>query len=417
MTETGLAARPPATGTPLLEARGLTKHFAVHQAVSGLRAAHRNRVAARAGGPGQTPRGTVVHAVENVSIVLPKAQVTAVVGESGSGKSTLARLLARLITPTAGELLLDGRPIASSSRGRRDYARQVQLVLQDPFASLNPVHDVRYHLARPLQVHGLADRGAGLDQAIASLLERVALTPADQFIGKYPHELSGGQRQRVAIARALAVQPRVLLADEPVSMLDVSIRLGILNLLGDLRERDGLAILYITHDIASARYLADTIVVMYAGQVVESGPAQAVTDQPEHPYTRLLLSAAPDPDRRSPAVLGDRAAPPSLAAPPPGCRFHPRCPHAMAVCADRVPPGFEVAPGHLSACWLHAKDLDAASGAPIGRPAASGRAAEGRAAQGRAAQGRAAQGRAAQGRAAAGSATPSSSVPDPGEET
>ena len=309
-----------------------------------------------------------MHAVENVSIALPKAQVTAVVGESGSGKSTLARLLARLITPTSGELLLDGQPIASSSRGRRDYARQVQLVLQDPFASLNPVHDVRYHLARPLQVHGLAGRGAGLDQAIAGLLERVALTPADQFIGKYPHELSGGQRQRVAIARALAVQPRVLLADEPVSMLDVSIRLGILNLLGDLRERDGLAILYITHDIASARYLADTIVVMYAGQVVESGPAQAVTDRPEHPYTRLLLSAAPDPDRRSPAVLGDRAAPPSLAAPPPGCRFHPRCPHAMAVCADRVPPGFDVAPGHLSACWLQAKDLDAARARPSAGP-------------------------------------------------
>ena len=270
-------------------------------------------------------------------------------------------------------------------------------MLQDPFASLNPVHDVRYHLARPLQVHGLAGRGAGLDQAIASLLERVALTPAGQFIGKYPHELSGGQRQRVAIARALAVRPRVLLADEPVSMLDVSIRLGILNLLGDLRERDGLAILYITHDIASARYLADTIVVMYAGQVVESGPAEAVTDRPEHPYTRLLLSAAPDPDRRSPAVLGDRAAPPSLAAPPPGCRFHPRCPHAMAVCTDRVPPGFDVAPGHLSACWLHARNLDAVQAVPVSRPAVSGPGAADR--------------------AAAGLAAPDSSAPDPGEET
>ena len=202
------------------------------------------------------------------------------------------------------------------------------------------------------------------------LLERVALTPADQFLRKYPHELSGGQRQRVAIARALAVRPRMLLADEPVSMLDVSIRLGILNLLDDLREREQLAILYITHDIASARYLADTIVVMYAGQVVEAGPAHAVTDRPEHPYTRLLLGAAPDPDRAGPPVLGElaergRGAPPSLVTPPPGCRFHPRCPQAMAVCAEAVPPGFDVAAGHRSACWLHARDLTDAQAAPI----------------------------------------------------
>ena len=226
------------------------------------------------------------------------------------------------------------------------------------------------HLARPLQVHGMLERGATLDEALTGLLERVALTPADQFLRKYPHELSGGQRQRVAIARALAVRPRVLLADEPVSMLDVSIRLGILNLLDDLRERERLAILYITHDIASARYLADTIVVMYAGQVVEAGPAQAVTDQPEHPYTRLLLGAAPDPDRGGPPVAGElgergRGAPPSLVTPPPGCRFHPRCPHAMAVCAEAVPPGFDVAAGHRSACWLHARDLSAAQAAPI----------------------------------------------------
>ena len=186
-------------------------------------------------------------------------------------------------------------------------------MLQDPFSSLNPVHDVRYHLARPLQVHGLVEPGTSIDEAIAGLLERVALTPADQFLGKYPHELSGGQRQRVAIARALAVRPRVLLADEPVSMLDVSIRLGILNLLGDLRERERLAILYITHDIASARYLADTIVVMYAGQVVESGPAEAVTDRPEHPYTQLLLSAAPDPDRAGPRRPRSAAAAPRRA--------------------------------------------------------------------------------------------------------
>jgi peptide/nickel transport system ATP-binding protein len=358
------------TADPVLEARGLTKHFAVHRA--GPRAARlRLSRAPRARAPrGSAPRarGQAVHAVEDVSLALPPARVTAVVGESGSGKSTLARLLARLITPTSGQLLLDGKQVPSSGRGRRQYARQVQMVLQDPFASLNPVHDVRYHLARPLRVHGMVGPGASLDETIADLLERVALTPAGAYLRKYPHELSGGQRQRLAIARALAVRPRVLLADEPVSMLDVSIRLGILNLLDDLRDRDRLGILYITHDIASARYLADEIVVMYAGQVVESGPAQTVTDSPAHPYTRLLLSAAPDPDRAEPAGPPGRGAAPSLLAPPSGCRFHPRCPHAMAVCADRVPPAFPAGGGHASACWLHATDLDAAA---AGRPHAS----------------------------------------------
>ena len=268
MTETATTSpAAPGTGAPLLEARGLTKHFAVHHA----RRRGRARLAGARGGHREPP---VVHAVEDVSLSLPQSGITAVVGESGSGKSTLARLLARLITPTAGELLLDGSPVPASNRRRREYARDVQLVLQDPFSSLNPVHDVRYHLARPLRIHGLGGQGADLDAAMTGLLERVSLTPAEQFLRKYPHELSGGQRQRVAIARALAVRPRVLLADEPVSMLDVSIRLGVLNLLGDLRERDKLGILYITHDIASARYLADVIMVMYAGEVVESGPGR-----------------------------------------------------------------------------------------------------------------------------------------------
>ncbi len=381
MTQLGVAPQPPATGTPLLEARDLTKHFPVHRPVSagraGLRASRGLRGLRRPGEAGEAgDRGRdVVHAVEDVSLTLAEAGVTAVVGESGSGKSTLARLLCRLLRPTSGQLLFDGGPVPSSGRGRREYASQVQMVLQDPFSSLNPVHEIGYHLARPLRVHRLLAPGVSLDDAIAGLLERVALTPAGQFIGKYPHELSGGQRQRVAIARALAVRPRVLLADEPVSMLDVSIRLGILNLLGDLRERERLAIPYITHDIASARYLADTIMVMYAGRVVESGPARAITDQPAHPYTQLLLSAAPDPDRAEPPALGGRGAPPSLVAPPPGCRFHPRCPHAMAICADTAPPGFDVGAGHQSACWLHASDLDAAQTSPLARRSAGGQSA------------------------------------------
>jgi peptide/nickel transport system ATP-binding protein len=337
----GAGAAPAVASRPaLLEAREITKHFPAGR------------------------RGAVVHAVDGVSLALPAGRITAIVGESGSGKSTLARLFARLLQPTSGQLLLDGQAAPSGRGGRRRrYTQQVQMVLQDPFASLNPVHDVRYHLTRPLKVHGLGP-AASLDESLAALLDRVALTPPERFLSKYPHELSGGQRQRVAIARALAVRPRVLLADEPVSMLDVSIRLGILNLLAGLRENEGMTILYITHDIASARYLADEIAVMYAGRLVESAPATSVTDQPAHPYTQLLLSAAPDPDRPEPAQLSGRGAVPSLLTPPPGCRFHPRCPHAMEVCSQLPPPPAEVAPGHVSACWLHAPERPAGAAAP-----------------------------------------------------
>jgi len=343
---------PPATATasdgagdtapPVLEVRDLTKHFPVHSSA----AAAGRRLLSRS-----SQRGApVVHAVDDVSLALPAAHVTAVVGESGSGKSTLSRMLAGLIEPTSGHVLLDGRPVPHGHR--LSYAKTVQMVLQDPFASLNPVHDVRYHLSRPFKIHGLASSASDLDNKIAAVLERVSLSPADAYMRKYPHELSGGQRQRVAIARALAVEPRVLLADEPVSMLDVSIRLGVLNLLADMRDREHLAIMYITHDIASARYLADKVVVMYAGQVVEHGPAVQVTDSPAHPYTQLLLSAAPDPDRTTPVSLRGRGTPPSAVAPPSGCRFHPRCPYAMPICSEQAPPAFPAGSGHVSACWL-----------------------------------------------------------------
>jgi peptide/nickel transport system ATP-binding protein len=285
---------------------------------------------------------------------LDAGKVTAVVGESGAGKTTVARLLAKIIKPDEGEILLDGR---RAPRGRpRSYAAKVQMVFQDPFASLNPVHTIRHHLVRPLEIHHMA--GGKPDVAVAELLRRVALRPPENFTGKFPHELSGGQRQRVAIARALAVRPRVLIADEPVSMLDVSIRLGVLNLLAELRSEERLAILYVTHDIASARYLADTIVVMYAGQLVESAPSTSLTDSPAHPYTQLLLSAAPDPDRVTPPHLQGRGAPPSLSAPPSGCRFHPRCPFVMDICKSEVPPSIEVSPGHVAACWLHVNPAD-----------------------------------------------------------
>ena len=339
------------TGTPILEGRNLTKFFWLKQ------------------GRGPFARKLPVRAVDNVSVRLDAGKVTALVGESGAGKTTVARLLAQIIRPDKGQVLLEGKPAPS---GRpRSYAAKVQMVLQDPFASLNPVHRIRHDLERPLKIHHLANGNA--DAAVADLLRRVALKPPETFAAKFPHELSGGQRQRVAIARALAVRPKVLIADEPVSMLDVSIRLGVLNLLADLRDKEHLAILYVTHDIASARYLADTIVVMYAGQLVEAAPSASLTDSPAHPYTQLLLSAAPDPDRDTPPHLADRGAPPSMQALPSGCRFHPRCPSAMDICKRQAPPNVAVASDHIAACWLHVDPAERGA-QDNGVPAAAGAA-------------------------------------------
>jgi peptide/nickel transport system ATP-binding protein len=242
-------------------------------------------------------RKTTVDAVRGVSLRLCQGTITALVGESGSGKTTVARMLAGQERRSGGETLLDGKPIdPASKRGFRAYKGAVQMVFQDPFASLNPLHTVNYHITRALRLHedrsGLTATADELDK----LLTQVRLSPAEQFRDAYPHELSGGQRQRVAIARALAAAPRVLLADEPVSMLDVSIRLEMLDLIDQLRRNLNLAVLYITHDIASARYFADEILVMHRGEIVERGPAERVTQSPSHEYTRLLIASAPDPD-------------------------------------------------------------------------------------------------------------------------
>lgn len=320
---------------PIMEAIHLQKYFPLNQIKIGNSA-------------------QVVHAVEDSSFALYPGRALALVGESGSGKTTIARMLAQLYDTPAGKLFYHGQPIHIRNESELlQYRRHVQYIFQDPFSSLNPIHTVRYHLARPLKIFGHAPTKQEQEVQSFALLQRVSLTPADQFIEKYPHQLSGGQRQRVAIARALAAQPEIILADEPVSMLDVSIRLDILNLLRRLKDDERLAFLFITHDIASARYFAEDTMVLYAGQMVEGGLSETVIQTPSHPYTQLLISAAPNPDRLKgkgeKLISQARGEIPSLITPPTGCRFHPRCPHAMAVCRERFPAKTELDGGH----WVH----------------------------------------------------------------
>ncbi len=302
-------------------------------------------------------RRSHVHAVDDVSFELHPGTITALVGESGSGKSTVARLLARLHAPTDGAVLFEGSDVARVKR-RRDvlnYRSQVQIIFQDPFDSLNPVKTIRHHVERPLRIHHVVPRGQVRARAL-ELLETVGLVPAEEVAAKYPHELSGGQRQRVAIARALAVEPRIVLADEPTSMLDVSIRIGILNLMLRLKEERGLTFLYVTHDLASARYVADDILVMYAGQIVESGPVEHVLAEPLHPYTRLLLTAVPDPGKKLHAERIEIRKGQASAAidPPEGCRFVERCPIAIDTCSRVTPLLVEARRRHSARCHVTA---------------------------------------------------------------
>ncbi len=233
-------------------------------------------------------------ALDDVSFTLTSGQTIGLVGQSGSGKSTIAKILTQLETPTSGELRLDGTPIPRRGKGLRTYRQQLRMVFQDPFASLNPYHSIRHHVERPLRLDDVVPKREVEDE-VRRLLERVRLDP-DSVIDRRPHELSGGQRQRVAIARALASRPRLLVADEPVSMLDVSIRMGVLNLLADLQREEGLGVLYITHDLATARHFSDEILVLNQGRVVESGTADDVILRPQNPYTQELRAASPDPE-------------------------------------------------------------------------------------------------------------------------
>jgi peptide/nickel transport system ATP-binding protein len=321
---------------PVMAVQGLTKHFP----------------AGRTGLFGERRR---IHAVDGVSFDLHRGKILALVGESGSGKSTIARLLARLYPPTAGTALFAGRDILRLRRRAEllHYRSRVQMVFQDPFGSLNPTQTVAHHIERPLLLHHKARSHRQARERVHELLTTVGLTPPEDIARRLPHQLSGGQRQRVAFARALAVEPEVVLADEPISMLDVSIRMGILNLMGRLRDERGLSYLYITHDLASARYLANEIMVLYAGQVMELAPSEEVMREPLHPYTRLLLSAVPDPQRRAEQRIEARGEIPVVVNPKPGCRFANRCPHVFAACRSITPDLIEVKPRHFVRCHLH----------------------------------------------------------------
>jgi peptide/nickel transport system ATP-binding protein len=294
----------------------------------------------------------VLRALSGVSLKLVSGRALALVGESGSGKSTCARMLARVYSPQKGTITFEGEDI-SSFKGRRldQYRSDVQMVFQDPFGSLNPVQTIGYHLERPIRLHRPDLRGATVNAEMLALLDRVGLKPAADYLARRPHELSGGQRQRVAIARALSVQPVVLLADEPTSMLDVSVRLGILNLLEDMKVQRNLAALYITHDIATARYFAEDTAVLYAGHLVEQGSSEEITERPQHPYTQLLIEAVPNPARKISTTRTRRATDiPLWTNKSVGCPFVSRCPRVTAICKQIMPEPTLVGPGHSVRC-------------------------------------------------------------------
>jgi len=303
-----------------------------------------------------------LHAVDDVSFTIGEREIVALAGESGSGKSTIARVLARIYKPTSGEVYFEGKPLSriGSRRDALRYSGLVPMVFQDPFASINPVFRVQHGVLRSLKLHRPGLSAAQRLTEAARVFEIVGLN-AD-MLQRFPYELSGGQRQRVGFAQALAMRPKLILADEPVSMLDVSIRVGLLNLMAQLRDREGVSILYITHDIASARYVADRLIVMYAGRIAETGRTEDVLRAPRHPYTQLLLSAVPDP--RAPLNVGaqtDTGEPPRVFDPAPGCRFRWRCPLVIDEC-HRVTPELRLLwPGHAAACHVAASNADEAA--------------------------------------------------------
>ncbi len=314
---------------PLLDVKGLTKAFRA---------------------PGWLGTGAAYRAVNDVSFAIGHGEIVALVGESGSGKSTIARMLLRLEPPTSGSIRFDGADVLTTEprKASQAYRRRVQMVFQDPFGSLSPMHSVASHLEAPLSLLANVPKADIRTRSLA-LLTQVGLEPAAELVDRAPHELSGGQRQRVAIARALAASPDLLVADEPTSMLDVSLRSGVLTLLGRLREERGLSILLITHDLAAARHLSDRVLVLYRGRVVESGPSAEIVREPLHPYTRALIGAVTA-ERIAPSN-GER--PSEVAATPGGCAFAPRCVDRHDRCDASDPALALVRPDRLVRCHLH----------------------------------------------------------------
>jgi peptide/nickel transport system ATP-binding protein len=308
-------------------------------------------------------RAGVVRAVDGVSFTLGQGEAAAVVGESGCGKSTLARTILGLYRPTSGQVVFEGKSLDGLKAKEMEWYRsQAGYVQQDPYGALPPFMNVRRILGEPLVINNVGSRSER-DRRIQEALDEVKLTPVGDFLPKFPHMLSGGQQQRLVIARAMVMEPRLLVADEPVSMLDASVRVEILELLQGLQRLHNLMLLYITHDLSTARYFVDRIMVMYAGRIVEQAGVDELLDNPLHPYTRALIAAIPDPDPKNAATFKDvpPGEPPNLLHPPSGCRFHPRCPAFMkGLCEVKEPPQFEPRPGHLVACWLYQSERQAA---------------------------------------------------------
>ena len=292
-----------------------------------------------------------LHATDEVSFEVAPSEIVALVGESGSGKSTIARVLAGLYPPTSGEIVFEGE--VQGKRPSRRVRGRMPMVFQDPFGSINPVLRVGHALERSLKLHRPELNAAQRDAEAVVLAEKVGLLPGADVLARYPHELSGGQRQRLGFAQALASRPSLILADEPVSMLDVSIRIGLLNVMKALRDEEHVSLLYITHDLASARYVADRMIVLYAGRIVEEGTTDEVITNPSHPYTRLLMATAPDPrlPLASDTDVADLGEPPKVINPGPGCRFAPRCPLAMDHCRTSTPAMVQLSATKRVACY------------------------------------------------------------------
>ena len=330
---------------PIIELRGVSKRFGPsYDAAARLT----REIATRFG---RVPKSETVHAVDTVDLSVARGEVVGLVGESGCGKSTLGRMVAGIMPPTEGKILFKGRDIATlPTDAAKDAKLKVQMIFQDPYASLNPRLRVAEIVGEAPRVHGMIPAGQ-FDTYLDEQLRRAGLDPA--FKRRYPHQFSGGQRQRIGIARALAVQPEFLVCDEAVAALDVSIQAQILNLFMDLRRDLNLTYLFISHDLGVVEHLSDRVLIMYLGRIVESAPSEEIFGRPNHPYTQALLSEVPRIEARKRRFTAIKGEIPSPMAPPSGCHFHPRCPHAMRRCEIEVPALTEIAPGHKSACHLN----------------------------------------------------------------